>query len=72
VQQAGEGKGTVMVVNDHNVLEQGSVTLGLQTATQVEILSGLKEGQTVVFGEQGQYRPGQIVSPQLTEPSVVE
>lgn len=72
VQQAGEGKGTVMVVNDHNVLEQGSVTLGLQTATQVEILSGLKEGQTVVFGEQGQYRPGQIVSPKLTEPSVVE
>ena len=67
VQPTGEGKGSVLVVNAENRLEKRDVTLGLQVATQVEILSGLQENELVVFGEQGQYRPGQVVSPHVIE-----
>ena len=67
VQNTGTDKGSVLLVNAQNQLERRDVTLGLQTATEIEIVSGLKENDTVVFGEQGQYRPGQLVAPKLTE-----
>jgi RND family efflux transporter MFP subunit len=60
----GNGQGTVLVVNSSNHLERREVKLGLQSATDVEILSGLQENEMVVFGEQNQYREGQLVSPQ--------
>ena len=63
VQTAGAGKGTVLVVNSANQIEKRDVTIGLQTATQTEILSGLKENDRVVFGSQSQYQPGQLVAP---------
>jgi len=63
VQSAGEGKGTVLVVNDGNRVEERTVGLGVQTATQVEITSGLRENDTVVFGSQGQYQTGQLITP---------
>lgn len=67
VQTNGEGKGTVMVVDNHNALQQRAVTIGLQTATRVEIVSGLQENDTVLFGELGQFKAGQVVSPKLIE-----
>lgn len=67
VQTTADGKGTVLVVNPDNKIEQRAITLGLQTATQVEVVSGLKENELVVFGEQGQYQPGQAVTPKVTE-----
>ena len=63
----GSGQGSVLVVNRSNRIEKRVVKLGLQTATDVEVLSGLSEGETVVFGEQGQYRAGELVSPSLIE-----
>jgi RND family efflux transporter MFP subunit len=69
VQSAGEGKGTVLVVDHSNRIENRSVTLGLQSATEVEITSGLQENETVIFGAQGQYKPGEVVSPKIVEPS---
>ena len=51
MQPGGEGKGSVLVVNSQNMLEKRDVTLGLQTATEVEILSGLQENETVMFGD---------------------
>jgi RND family efflux transporter MFP subunit len=63
VQTAGAGKGTVLVVNSANQIEKRDVTIGLQTATQTEILSGLKDNDRVVFGSQSQYQPGQLVAP---------
>jgi hypothetical protein len=33
----------------------------------VEILSGLSEGETVVFGEQNQFKEGELVSPKLVD-----
>jgi RND family efflux transporter MFP subunit len=72
VQAAGEGKGTVLVVDRSNRIEKRTVTLGMQSATSDEILSGLQENETVIFGPQGQYQAQQIVSPKLVEPSTAE
>src|SRR5579864_285966 len=69
VQSAGEGKGAVLVVDRDNKIENRSVTLGLQSATQVEITSGLQENEMVIFGAQGQYKAGEIVLPKIVEPS---
>ena len=72
VQPAEEGKGAVLLVGEGNKLERRNVTLGLQSATEVEITSGLQENQLVVFGEQAQFRPGELVSPKLVTPSAAE
>lgn len=72
VQTTGNGEGAVLVVNASNRIEKRSVKLGLETAADAEILSGLKEGETVVFGEQNQYRPDQLVSPQIVKPAGME
>jgi RND family efflux transporter MFP subunit len=65
VQSSGTGQGTVLVVNSSNHLERREVTLGLQTATDAEVLSGLRENETLVFGEQNQFKEGQQVLPQI-------
>jgi RND family efflux transporter MFP subunit len=65
VQSSGTGQGTVLVVNSTNHLERREVTLGLQTATDAEVLSGLRENETLVFGEQNQFKEGQQVLPQI-------
>jgi len=72
VQAAGTGKGTVLLVDSSNKIESRSVTLGMQSATDVEITSGLAENDMVVFGSQGQFKPGELVSPKIVQPSVVE
>jgi RND family efflux transporter MFP subunit len=54
-------KSTVTVVNARNELEQRAITLGLETPTRYEVLSGLKEGEFVVLGDTGQIKPGQKV-----------
>jgi len=68
-QPGSEGKGIVLVVGPGNKIERRDVTVGLQSATDVEITSGLQENETVVFGSLGQYLPGQIVAPKLVEPT---
>jgi RND family efflux transporter MFP subunit len=71
--QAGsEGKGAVLIVGPGNKVERREVTVGLQSAADVEITSGLKESETVIFGSIGQYRPGEIVAPKLVVPSSME
>jgi RND family efflux transporter MFP subunit len=71
--QAGEsGKGTVLVVNGNNKVESRNVVLGLQSASDVEITSGLQENETVIFGAQGQFKNGELVSPKVVVPSATE
>jgi multidrug efflux pump subunit AcrA (membrane-fusion protein) len=72
VQPGSEGHGTVLVVNSNNKIEKRDVALGLQSAVDIEILSGLHENESVVFGEQSQYKPGQLVTPRVVEPSGME
>jgi hypothetical protein len=44
----------------------------MQSAATDEIVSGLQENETLIFGSQGAYRAGQIVSPKLVQPSTME
>lgn len=59
------GKTTVDVVNANNEVEQRTVTLGLETPTKYEVLSGVKEGDLVVIGDTSQIKPGEKVEPKL-------
>ena len=72
VMSAGEARGRVLLVDGENKVEQRDVTLGLQTAEDVEITSGLREGEMVIFGEQSQFKPGEIVKPIPVKPSTEE
>jgi RND family efflux transporter MFP subunit len=72
VQAGGAGRGTVLVVDHGNTIENRNVALGMQSAADVEITSGLQENETVIFGSQGQFRTGEIVSPKIVVPSVTE
>jgi RND family efflux transporter MFP subunit len=72
VQTKGNGEGTVLLVNNANEVEQRNVKLGIQSANAFEILSGLKEGDTAIFGEQDQYKPGMKVIPQIVQPASAE
>ena len=58
---------TVFRVGGDNRIEERPVTLGLETPAEVEVLSGLNEGDLVVISGQGQLRPGQKVKPRVTE-----
>ncbi|HEX4342503.1 MAG TPA: efflux RND transporter periplasmic adaptor subunit [Verrucomicrobiae bacterium] len=66
----GEKKPTVYVVNHDNQIEERPVKLGLETADQYEILSGLQEGDLVVIGNRSGLQAGQKVEPKLIELSL--
>lgn len=65
VQSSGNGQGTVLLVNSSNRVEKREVKLGIETASQAEVLSGLNENEMVIFGEQNQFKVGELVSPQV-------
>jgi len=60
-------KTTLMIVNAKHELEERVVSVGIETPSKVEILSGLGEHELVVVGTQGQFRPGQRVMPKVIE-----
>ena len=57
--------GTVLLVNAQDRIEQRKVQLGIQTAYDVQVVSGLRAGDRIVFGDQTQYHAGESVHPQL-------
>jgi RND family efflux transporter MFP subunit len=63
VQSSGNGTGTVLVVDAANHVQRRDVKVGLETGTDAEILGGLRENETVIFGEQNGFHEGQLVSP---------
>ena len=69
VQSSAEGRGTVLVVGSDNRIERRDVTIGIESSSDAEILSGLSENERVVFGEQAQFRPGELVAPAPVTPS---
>jgi len=56
----------VVVITPDNHVENRKVQLGLETATKVEVKSGLKEGELVVTGNRSGLQPGQEVRPKVT------
>ncbi len=58
---------SVVVVDPANKIEDRQITLGIQTDTNAEVLSGLKEGDQVVISDRSGLRPGEAVHPKLTQ-----
>ncbi len=57
----------VMVVNGDNLLERREITVGLETANNVEVTNGLKENEAVVIGNRSDLKPGERCVPRLVE-----
>jgi len=60
-------KATVYVVDSSNKIESRTVTLGIQTAADAEVISGLKQGELVLVSDRSSLKPGQQVHPQETQ-----
>ena len=58
---------TVFVVDSSNQLEDRPVTLGLQTATDAEVVAGLQEGEQVVVSDRSGLKPGERVIPKVVQ-----
>jgi len=57
----------VMIVGTDNRLQSRDVKPGLETANQVQILSGLRDGELVVVGSRAALQPGTTVKPKITD-----
>jgi RND family efflux transporter MFP subunit len=62
----GEKSGRVMVITPNNRVEVRKISLGLETAQSIEVLSGLNEGDTVVLSGRSGLQAGQEVRPKAT------
>jgi RND family efflux transporter MFP subunit len=60
-------KSTVEVVNQANRIETRTVTLGLQTARDAEVVSGLSGDEQVVVSDRSGLKPGEQVRPQQVQ-----
>jgi RND family efflux transporter MFP subunit len=60
-----EDRITVLLIDKHNKLEERPVKIGVEAPDQVEILSGLEEGDLVVIGNRSQLQPGMAVQPKV-------
>ena len=65
VDQQGD-RATVLVIDTSNSIQSRQIVLGIQTESEAEILSGLREGDLVVVSDRSGLRPGERVQPQLT------
>ncbi|MGH9357175.1 MAG: efflux RND transporter periplasmic adaptor subunit, partial [Terriglobia bacterium] len=72
VQFAGHGEGSVLRVNKQNEIEPQQVQLGIQTASEVQIVSGLHVGEQVVFGDLTRFHPGESVKPEAVKLTSLE
>ena len=62
----GEDKATVLLVNAQSQVEEREIHMGIEGSDQVQILSGLNEGDRVIIGNLNKYRPGQHVDPKMS------
>jgi multidrug efflux pump subunit AcrA (membrane-fusion protein) len=60
-------QGSVYVVNNADEIENRPVTLGMRTPDEIEIESGVREGDQVVTSDRSQLKVGQKVNPQVVE-----
>jgi RND family efflux transporter MFP subunit len=58
--------GQVLIVTPNNRVERRKVTLGIESSTNVEIRSGLNEGDSVVLSGRSTLQPGQEVRLKVT------
>ncbi|HZR66911.1 MAG TPA: efflux RND transporter periplasmic adaptor subunit [Terriglobales bacterium] len=58
---------SVMIVDRQGRIAQRQVTLGVESSTLAEVLSGLSENERVVMGNRGEFHPGEKVTPKVVE-----
>ena len=58
---------TVLVVNAQKQIEARRVTLGIETPSMIEVVSGLNQNDLVIIGNHGELKPGQLVEPKLID-----
>ncbi len=63
----GTDHASVMVVDSGNKIENRPITLGIQTESNAEVLSGVIDGDQVVISDRSGLRPGELVHPKITE-----
>jgi RND family efflux transporter MFP subunit len=61
------GNSSVYAIDASGRLEARNVSVGIQTANEVEIRSGVKPGELVLIGSRSLVKPGEAVSPKMTE-----
>jgi RND family efflux transporter MFP subunit len=61
------GQNTVDVVDSSNKIASRRVTLGIQTDTDAEVTSGLREGEIVVVSDRSSLKPGEEVQPKMID-----
>ena len=61
------GKHYVFVMKDKNKVEQRAIKTGIRNDTQVEITSGINEGETIVIDNLSRLRNGVTVEVQANE-----
>lgn len=57
----------VLLVDSQNVIQERPVKLGQEDSTHIEVVSGLTEGDSVIVGNLGNFRPGQKILPKPAE-----
>lgn len=62
-----EGEKTTVFVVSNGQIEDRAVNLGIQTATDAEVVSGLKAGEEVVVSDRGGLKPGDRVHAQQVQ-----
>lgn len=60
-------KNTVYIVDSGGKIEDRPVTLGLETANEAEVLSGLSPGEQVVVSDRSGLKPGQLVRSKVVQ-----
>jgi RND family efflux transporter MFP subunit len=60
-------KTSVFVVGRNGEIEDRPIMLGLQTANDAEVVSGLAEGEEVVVSDRSALKPGEVVHPQVVQ-----
>jgi len=58
---------TIYVVSPTGKVEDRVIALGLQTATDAEVVSGLAEGEPVIVSDRSGLNPGEAVHPQVVQ-----
>src|ERR1022692_2831229 len=62
----GTDKTTVLLVNSQNRVEEREIHTGIEGSDRIQIGYGLNQGDRVIVGNLGTYRPGQRVDPKLS------
>ncbi|HEX6502212.1 MAG TPA: efflux RND transporter periplasmic adaptor subunit [Terriglobales bacterium] len=60
-------KTTVFVVKPNGEIEDRAITLGLQTASDAEVVSGLSPGEQIVVSDRSGLKPGEVVHAQVVQ-----